>query len=360
MYFRGQRVPFRALLPRSNEFDVPANVVVLHYYGAGGWGIRWGRTYLLTAPYFSNHGLSSLLGSGVLGLEPDRQAVRVGFAGTPVAETSAIVIGHGHVDHAGDVPAFFDEGLIASKPALIADRSTVNLLAAVSEHFGCIAPIEYGSEAEVQKCPLDRVRITPIHHGHAPHLKLAGLDVAAYGSRVKEPMKAEPSRADDFKLGNTWAYLIDLLDENGSVVFRIHYVDAASGPPHGIAQPEVIAERDVDVHIACVPGFEQSDDYPAELIERHRVRYVLAGHWEDFLQSRAEPLMPLRQVLDVAAIDRFIGVVEQHLPEASGVQPARACTPQRPCGPRGAAWALPIPGETFHFEVPRRARRDEG
>ncbi|HEX4620407.1 MAG TPA: hypothetical protein VH208_02470, partial [Myxococcaceae bacterium] len=170
------------------------------------------------------------------------------------------------------------------------------------------------------------------------------LEVAAFGGKVKEPRTSLPERADDYKLGNTWAYLIDLLDPQGRIAFRIHYVDAASGPPHGIASKKLIAERDVDLHIACVPGFEQTDDYPGTLLERHHVKYVLMGHWEDFFQPRGAPLKPLRNVLDEASMGRFVKIVERALPEPRGVAPLT-----EPRGPHGKTWTLPVPGETFQF-----------
>ncbi|MBX7113538.1 MAG: hypothetical protein K1X64_04320 [Myxococcaceae bacterium] len=243
----------------------------------------------------------------------------------------------------------------------MADRSTVNLLAAMSKRFGCVAAVDYRDPVgSANKCPIDRVRITPVHHAHAPHLNIVGLDVAAYGGRQKDPLRALPTHADDYKLGTTWAYLIDLLDEQGKVVFRIHYTDAAATPPHGLASASVIAERDVDVAIACVPGFEQSDDYPAGLIENQRARYVFAAHWEDFFQPRQEILSPLRQVLDAPAIERFIDVVDAQLPRSRGVVPLNkgaACSRAKPCGPHGQAWALPVPGETFHFQTSKGVER---
>ncbi len=354
---RGQPIPERALAARLQDFDAPAGVVVLHYYGAGGWGIRWGKSYLLAAPYFTNHSVQRLLASQVSSLVqivPDEAAVRAGFAGTPVGEVTAVLIAHGHVDHVADVPGFFAEGLIAGKPALIADRSTVNILAAMTSRFGCVAPLDYGSGDETARCPLAGMRITPAHHGHAPHLNLAGLDVAAYGGYVKQPRPELPSSADDFKLGNTWAFLIDLLNERGEVAFRIHYTDAAASPPHGFFSKEKVAERDVDLHISCVPGFEETDDYPGPLLRHHKVRYVIGGHWEDFLQPRSDPLEPLRVVLDDTALERFVDIVERELPERRGVAPLNKtesdCAPDR-CGPHGAAWTLPVPGETFRFST---------
>jgi len=202
------------------------------------------------------------------------------------------------------------------------------------------------------------VRITALHHAHAPHLNLVGLDVAAFGGFVKRPQTALPLRAPDFKLGNTWAFLIDLLDANGAVAFRIHYVDSSASPPHGVIPKALLAQRDIDVHIACVAGFEQSDSYPDAILEHGRAHYVLGAHWEDFFQPRPAPLMPLRQVLTEESMERFVTIVEQTLPTVGRLEPINKspewCAPPRGCGPRGRGWSLPVPGETFQFATAGR------
>src|SRR5262245_22432935 len=90
---RGALLPRRALAATPEAFRAPPDVAVLHYYGAGGWGVLWRGEYLLLAPYFSNHGMMRL---ALGGLQPDLAAIRRGFAGTPVAATKTILVGHGH------------------------------------------------------------------------------------------------------------------------------------------------------------------------------------------------------------------------------------------------------------------------
>ena len=115
------------------------------------------------------------------------------------------------------------------------------------------------------------------------------------------------------------------------------------------------------MHIACVPGFEESNDYPGTLLEHHHVRYVLMGHWEDFFRPRTAPLVPLYGVLDQGSLNKFVEIVEHELPHARGVAPLNKsdaeCTAPRLCGPRGNAWALPIPGETYQFATGSRKPR---
>jgi hypothetical protein len=359
---KGQRVPKHVLTAKAADFEVPADVAVLHYYGSGGWGVQWRGNYLLLAPYFSNHDLSRFAdifhGREIV---PNTDAVRTGFAGTPVAKTKAVVVGHGHIDHAGDVPAFFGQGLMsnATQPVLIADRSTTNLLAPLGEKsgfFDCVEAIDYDKLEDFGKrCATPGFHITPIHHAHAPHLNVGGVELAVYGGFVTRPQATLPRYAEDYKLGNTWAYLIDLLDESGHVAFRIHYVDAAASPPHGVQSPLPADGRDVDVHIGCVPGYELSEGYPQGILTHHNVRYVFAAHWEDFFQPRTDELKPVRDVLDAKKVERFIDLVEKELPQPRGVAPlnkgADDCKPPNQCGPHGTTWTLPVPGETFQFRA---------
>jgi hypothetical protein len=306
----GQVLPSHVLAPSAEAFRVPPDVAVLHYYGAGGWGISWRGTYLLAAPYFSNH---RLIGLPFGRIRADLGAIRDGFAGTPARDTAAILVGHGHLDHAGDIAGYFESGAVAGKP-------------------------------------------TPIHSDHAPHLQLFGLHLALYGGIVRKPRTTPPTRADHFRAGYTWAFLIDLLDDKGAVALRIHYMDAAGSPPHGLLLGDGLRrQRDVDVHIACVPGYDFVDDYPEVVLRHHRVRYVLGGHWENFFRSRKRPLEPVPLVLSNRKMNDFVDRIERVLGrEPRGVSPLNKepgrCPPGR-CGARGPTWAVPVPGETYQFRA---------
>ena len=359
----GQQIPRQVLKPDPKDFASDEGVAVLHYYGSGGWGIQWGGSYIVTAPYFSNHVIASLLTQN---LSPDVDAIKDGVRGTPFKDAKVILIGHGHIDHAGDVSGFFgDERLESGKPGLVADRSTMNELASLRGNFGCWEAIDFDHTGQAtQTCAVPRIRITPIHSAHAPHLKVFGVELADYGGYVKDPQSDLPTRAAGFKLGNTWAYLIDLMDKAGNIVFRIHYMDAAASPPHGLIPRQLLHPsdgpgRDVDLFISCVPGYDIMDDYPEEAIIQHNVRYVMAAHWEDFFQPRTDTLKPVRVVLDDDDMTKFVQRVARLLPEARGVRPlnkpADPCPADKPCGPHGKAWTLPIPGETFRFATGSQA-----
>ncbi len=352
---RGQPIPERRLAAKPSDFPVDdPGLVVLHYYGVGGWGILWKGSYLLTAPYFSNHDLwDSSLGVA----RPKRSAIDAGFRGTPIGSTSVILVGHGHVDHASDIPAY-PAAVLARRPTLVADASTMRLLGQETRSKVCAVslPLAVGGDdgwlPTSSVCPTGDFRIRPLPWGHAPHTEIAFETYLTFGSpQGTQPfdLAEPPQRGNDWLVGRPWAYVIELLDR-GEPVFRIHYVDSAASPGF-VAPPPLDDATPTDVHIACMPGFDLVAGYPGELIAQQQVRYVLAGHWEDFFRSRDRPLRPVA-VLDEDKMEDFVTRVETAIgPLAPNAGPVNkeGCTAGETCGPHGTSWTVPVPGETFWF-----------
>ena len=356
---RGQTLSERRFQPNPSDFNAPETVAVLHYYGAGGWGIRWRGSYLMTATYFSNHGIPTLLTNG--SVRPDIERIRAGWEGTPAATTELILVGHGHIDHAGDIPGYFQAGLPAGQAGLIADASVVNMLAPLKGQFRCIRALEIKDDGRPldASAPRDNTcvppvfRVTPLHSAHAPHAQLLGINFEAFGGRVAQPRTTLPEHADDFKLGYPHAFLIDLLDAKGRVVFRIHYMDAAADPPHALIDVKALRNpRPVDVHIGCAPGFDLVSDYPEGVLESTHARFVLAAHWETFFKPLSGRLDPVPTILNEKRLNSFVSRIEDGVdPAAATLSPLGTCDSTHPCGPRGSRWAIPIPGETLRFEA---------
>ncbi len=349
----GQRVPAHVLEADPDAFNVADDVAVLHYYGVGGWGVQWRGEYLLMAPYFSNHGFLGFYADQ----GPDIEAVIAGVNNTPFSEAGLILVGHGHVDHAADIPSYHAAGLTTDQAGVIANSTTLNMLASImppNERFRCAeAPTTDG--VPINDCSLAGFRITPLSSAHAPNVEILGKSFTVSEGTVDQPQHTIPQSPADYLLGATWAYLVDLLDADGNVVFRIHYMDAVAGAAESHVPAELLAERDIDVHIACVPGFNYVDRYPEWVIEQGNTGYVLMGHWEDFFRSREKRLKPVTLVLSEGKLNDFAERVEDVMPAGQNrSRPVNKSTDDCPadsekCGPRGESWALPVPGETYHF-----------
>lgn len=304
----------------------PRTGVTVQYLGVGGWLIRQGDAALLTAPFFSNPGL---LRVGFWTVETDTALVDRFMP--PAADVSAILVGHAHYDHLLDVPRVALRH--APDATVYGSRTAVHTLAGVPGLEGRLVAVDdRAGSAERAGAWIHtaggRVRFMPLAAEHAPHF----MGVELFEGRYLRPLPEPPPMAWDWLEGRTLGYLIDLLDEDGRVVFRIHYVDAASDPPAAFLPPEIAAELDrrpVDLAILCPASFEQVDRYPEGIVRHLRPRFAVLGHWEDFFRPRTEPLRPV-PLTDLGEFTRRLDAVLEE------VSP-------------GAGWALPEPGAVFRF-----------
>ena len=134
-----------------------------------------------------------------------------------------------------------------------------------------------------------------------------------------------PEVANDWLDGKTVAYLIDLLNRDGSVGLRVYYQDAVAAPPYGLVPP-LSDSVQVDLELIVPATYSEVRWHPEALIESAPPRHVLLGHWEDFFQSPDRPAEPVR----FTHLPDFVRRLERALPE-------------------GAGWHVPLPGTRFRF-----------
>jgi hypothetical protein len=194
-------------------------------------------------------------------------------------------------------------------------------------------------------------RILPVLSDHARHLP--GVHYAD-GEVERDWTSWEDHRLRHMKEGQPFAFLIDALDEDGSVRFRVHYQDAAARSPAGFPPAAEIAERPVDVAVLTMPSWWAAGGYPHELISHVRARHVVAIHYEDFFRASERPLRFVRTLSDRRA-DGFLRQI------ACGVDRTGSATPVRcSCGPCGPQWSMPLPGDTIVFRPRGRVDAADG
>ena len=253
--------------------------VQLHYLGNGGWLIQRGDDKIVTAPFVSNpHALTLLLPGGP-------NTARIDAVLPPMHDVKIILVGHGHYDHAMDLPYVHEKKAPAAQ--IYGSTTVVNTLAAVHRLAPYLTPITERQAAsgdhpgEWLPSRTSKVRFMPLLSTHAPHF--AGRKLIPWWS-VDEKQTSLPCCPFWWKEGPTFAFLIDFLDkEGGAPQFRIYYQDAASRPRTGIVPvltgPDAVK---VDVAILCVAAFDQVDDNPEHILANVDPRHVIGGHWEDF------------------------------------------------------------------------------
>jgi len=291
----------------------------VRYLGVGGWLFRMGDAALLTAPFYSNPGL---LDVGVGRIEAD--TARIDAHLPEVGDVEAVLVGHAHYDHLMDVPYV----LRAKAPSarMYGSRTAVNLLlgdpgieaerlVSVEEGAG-----DHQTPGEWIHVAGGRIRFMALRSGHASHF----LGIHLYQGQLEEPASELPTRAGGWVEGTPLAYLIDFLSEEGEVVFRVHYQDAASTPPAGFPPP--VDGIPVDLAILCPPGYEEVDGYPEGILLHLEPRNVLLGHWEDFFRPQSEPL----RGVPGTDMETFVDRMEAVLPSTT-------------------AWRFPEPGSEVRF-----------
>ena len=102
-----------------------------------------------------------------------------------------------------------------------------------------------------------------------------------------------PAAASGWLEGQTLAFVIDFLDDNGAPVFRVFYQDAPTSAPIGQVPAAILAGKRVDLALLCVGNYDAVANEPGDAIANLDPRFVLSGHWEDFFQPISSPLQPI-------------------------------------------------------------------
>lgn len=323
--------------PAARPVDRPGDLLV-RYLGTSGVYVERDGVALMTAPFFSNPGL---LRVGLGKLTWDDEAIRAGLAGLDLDRVEGVLVGHAHYDHVGDLPRVLSR--LAPRARVVGNRTVGHLL----------APCETGArrwvDAEARLGEWiglgDRLRVQPLESSHAPHVGSRHLLDTGDLERPWDDCDWERRRPAAMPSGRTLAYLIDFLEPDGRVGFRIHYEDSASSFPAGSPPAPTTAGHPVDLAIVCMPSSWLVSGYPEEMLAATRARHVLVTHYEDFFRPRGEPLRFAPLLTDRRAAG-FMARVAHEMARASHV--ARA--PAGPvCGPASPLWSMPLPGEWLRF-----------
>jgi L-ascorbate metabolism protein UlaG (beta-lactamase superfamily) len=319
-------------VPGNTFSDLPkppaTPYVELHYLGNGGWVIQRGADKIATAPFVSNpNGLMLWFPGG-----PNEELIK--RLVPPMHDVPMILVGHGHYDHAMDLPSVHKEK--APNADIYGSTTVVNTLAPVRALAGKLKEIKESEAASGDQpgrwlpSETSTVRFMPLRSTHAPHI---GRWKILPSSNVDEARTKLPCCPAQWHEGQVFAFIIDFLDKSGAVEFRVYYQDSASSPGTGIA-PVFPADQKaaVDVAILTVASFNNVDRNPEHVLTNLEPRHVIGGHWEDFF-FQSHDNRPVRPVPGT-------NLEEFH-------RRARALSPNRPI-------YLPNPGDKVYIPIQPR------
>jgi hypothetical protein len=333
----------------------PWNLVSVTYLGISGILVEHGDHALLTSPFFSNprfgaRGPKALqwVTERVVTDEELLAATWVGSSPVITADTAAIerllprsadrasviLVGHGHYDHLLDVPYIATHRV---KSAIIFGGPSIRHMLMGDPNLRSsptrVTPIPKEMAGDSSRdgrwyySPDSAFRFMAIVAGHAPNVMIGKHPYAFGGGVVSTDMDSLPRTAAEWKLGEPYAFLIDVLsDSTRSPIFRIYFQDAPTEPPLGFPSAAVLAARGVDLAILCAATSSNVNTAPDSLLRVLKPRGVLVTHWESFFQPQFQP----RTLSLVTNLRLFTRSLRHSLPPKTG-------------------WVMPLPHQTIRF-----------
>ena len=291
-------------VPGDKDFSLS-----VHYSGCGGLYFLKGNDAIYIDPFFSNQKVmkigSSLIGGGVRGrkkIKSDRRMINYGISrlekqtGSLDTQLRAIFSAHSHYDHLMDIPAIVQQ--IKNKPPVFLSESGFNTCYNVLDTAKMVQLEDHMSTHQRTGTPIElaitngRILVYPILAEHNPHLK----HVKFFSGSQQEPVEhfTDPfgkTRANDWLEGNTFSFLIDYLNDEGEIDFRLFIQSSSCNPMAGVPPSDLLSKKSVDIAFLGVVSYQFSPAYPCTLLSKlnesnHEVKPEIVWiHWEDFFRK---------------------------------------------------------------------------
>lgn len=316
--------------------------VEIRTLGSGGVYIAWGADAILVGPYFSRAG--SALTAQFGRIHFDRARIAEGMRTVNSARVRAIVLGHSHFDHIGDIPVIAGE-YVPGVP-IYTNASGKNLLAAYPSVAANTRSVE-GIDDWID-IPGTFIRILPVPSAHAPQLCASSHWPCTYARCETAAPETRPWEYVALRTlcgGRPHAFVIDLLDANRAVRYRIYYNDTAAPGSVGAPSPTLRPTHRFDLAILCVASFDLVSGYPEWLLGELKPRHVLLSHFEDFIKR---PYPQGWQFVPRLTDRKARAFMERVRDSTSGVADPRPPMNQV-CGPSTDRWSMPVPDSLLIF-----------
>ncbi|MBS2017229.1 MAG: hypothetical protein JST00_30380 [Deltaproteobacteria bacterium] len=298
----------------------PIGPLEVRFLGVQGFLVEVGDEALLTSPLFTRpNGLQVTTG---LPVSSDPSLVAKNIPASSLARVRAVLSGHAHYDHLLDTPAVLQR---APSATLFSNVSTRNILAAWAPDRAAAC-----SGTPAQASPIARSRIVAMDdaaksrvdwHGcldkkpasapvdgtwvDVPGANMRVLAVCSehadqigpvhYGEGdVAEEKCTPPKNMNEWKEGLTLGFLVDFLEpKTRRPVYRVYYEDAPAWSDKGQVPAAILAEKRIDLALACVGSYQNVPGAPGNTLATMRPRFAIGGHWEDFLRALDQPIQPI-------------------------------------------------------------------
>lgn len=251
----------------------------VRFYSVTCFRVRYGDVALLTDPFWSHLSFEQVAHHETL---PDPMQVDPYL--DQLGDVQAVVVGHAHYDHMLDLPYVADS---LGADATIFGSATLGHQLAPNHLPRPVIPVNGvaatpDTSGAWQTAADGALRILPIRSGHPD--QLPGIHL--FRKRLTEDRSTPPNRAGHYQEGETFAYLVDFLDD-GAIKWRVYVQTSSRGAPDGFFPAAIRDEHPVDVALLAMDCARQEANSRApSIIDFLDPATVIFGHWEDFFRRK--------------------------------------------------------------------------
>lgn len=243
-----------------------------------------GETYL-NDPFFSNPNYLEL----VTGNYKDRDHL-IEPTLNQLNDISLVTITHGHYDHCLDLPSFNSKYQQHTK--FISSSSTIDELSPWlnrDEQWGKIKIEELSNDQWIYSNN-NNFRVLPILSEHQSHI---GKHIKLFSGEYKTPQEDVPSSVWQWKEGQTYSYLVDVLNE-GEILSRILII-AGEVPIESLQLlADLKEERSIDMMFSPYWHKKKSNTALHLAYNTLQPEKVILHHWNNFFRHPEKSLQMIR------------------------------------------------------------------
>ncbi len=267
--------------------------ISFYYSGCSGFFIKKAENTILHDPFLSNNG--PLLKLNTSKLKIDTSLISkyfqrmIGQNYDSGGTIKAMIASHTHYDHVLDFPEIIQKHLNIDSTIIGGDiglKTIINRNSTKKVNLLFENLVAEASDSQTLRqwfyVKNRSIRILPILSEHAPHY----FGLKFYGGNIDSTENEPLTMAAQYKQGQSLSYLVDFM-KGETPIFRFYIQGSASQAPAGFP-PQMADNKPIDVAILCVASYRYVNNYPEEILNKLKPKYVILSHWENFFRNRTD------------------------------------------------------------------------
>ncbi|GAA6133246.1 hypothetical protein NBRC116188_00350 [Oceaniserpentilla sp. 4NH20-0058] len=253
---------------------IEPNTPSIRYLGVGAFDIHYQGRRIITDPFYSPQSLTDLITFTPYTSNPMQIKKVLGDTSNTI---DGVLVGHGHYDHAADIPAI--NKYLNQNTNIFASKSTEYIFNSFSNQYN-VTGLKEGMFNQWYYIANGFIRIKGFPSEHAPQ----SLGINLFAKNHDHALDTPPKYIWDWSQGVNITWLVDFLKtpNTESVKERVFIQTSASGFPIGL--PDISDQIPVDKVFLAAASFDHVDNYPTGIIKSLTPKKIYLIHWEDIFK----------------------------------------------------------------------------